>query len=504
MPRAAVDYNHLEIFIAMCKPMDNGWIHWMVLLVHPNDMRCTWLHCTGRPGDRDFTIDENKRYDSWSIEHHKYIGTVPASKYNSILREANKVPLQSCQLWVCYLMYRLEKKGYIKEGTFDHYMYDYTHRMNSNFLLFLLTHEFKMTFIQAADAIITDRGGVVENRHWVHAAIVDSTGKLLFSVGDPTRMTLARSAAKPIQALAILETPGFDNFNFDDADLALMCASHSSEEQHIARARSMLLKANATEADMRCGPHTPLSETVNRAWIKNDYTPSAICSNCSGKHAGMLAGAKALGAGIEDYHLPSHPIQSQVRRVFEELCYPEEKNVPWGLDGCNLPAPATSLRLLGKLYATVAASVDHTSKDDHGQDAATQLRTRSLSRIFNAMGQFPELVAGEGRFCTELMRAFPGELIGKLGADGCYGIGIRESEQTRNLGANGALGIGVKIEDGNISMLYAAVTEILRRLQIGIPKGHQALENFHSPKICNTVGVVTGHVSHSFRLHPAL
>ncbi|CAG8934790.1 unnamed protein product [Penicillium salamii] len=521
MPRApAVDYNHLEIFIAICKPNSIGWIHWIVLLVHPNAMRCTWIHCTGRPGDRKFSVDENKRFDSWGIEYHKYIGTVTTCKYDSILREAGKIPLQSCQLWACYLLYRLERKRYIKEGTFDHYMYDYTHRMNENygpgddvpfrmrrdfnFLLFLFTQKFKMTFIQAADAIITDRGGVVENRHWVHAAIVDSTGKLLFSVGDPTRMTLARSAAKPIQTLAILETPGFDNFNFEDADLALMCASHSSEEQHIARARSMLVKANATEADMRCGPHPPLSESVNRAWIKGDYTPSAICSNCSGKHAGMLAGAKALGAGIEDYHLPSHPIQSQVRRVFEELCSPDEKNVPWGLDGCNLPAPATSLRLLGKLYATVAASVDHTSEDYHGQNAATQLRTHSLSRIFNAMGQFPELVAGEGRFCTELMRAFPGQLIGKLGADGCYGIGIRESEQTRNLGANGALGIAVKIEDGDVSMLYAAVTEILRRLQIGTPKSHQALENFHSPKICNTVGVVTGHVSHSFRLHPAL
>ncbi|CAG7928563.1 unnamed protein product [Penicillium olsonii] len=364
----------------------------------------------------------------------------------------------------------------------------------------LLQNKFKMTFVQCSDTVTTDRGGVIENRHLVHAAIVDSTGKLLSSVGDPTRITLARSAAKPIQSLAILETGAFDKFDFDDADLALMCASHSSEEQHIARARTMLLKANANEADMRCGPHTPLSGAVNRAWIKSDYAPTAICSNCSGKHAGMLAGAKALGAETEEYHLPSHPIQLQVRRVFEELCYPDEKNVPWGLDGCNLPAPATSLRLLSKLYATVAASADQLDSDNIDRHTISQLRARSLARIYRAMSQFPELVGGEGRFCTELMRAFKGDLIGKLGADGCYGIGIRESEQTRKLGAKGALGIAVKIEDGNVDMLYAAVVEILKRLHIGTSETHQVLESFRSPKICNTVGVVTGHVSHSFRL----
>jgi L-asparaginase II len=350
--------------------------------------------------------------------------------------------------------------------------------------------------IKSSDVVVTDRGGIVENRHLVHAAVVDSTGKLLFSVGDPTRMTLSRSAAKPIQALAVLETGGVDQFDFDDADLALMCASHNSEEKHVSRARAMLKKVNASESDLQCGGHAALSDAVNRAWIKSDYVPTAACSNCSGKHVGMLAGAKALGTTTENYHLPSHPIQIQVRRVFEELCYPDEKNVPWGLDGCNLPAPATSLRLLGKIYAMIAASVDNVDRVDFDQSSTDQLCTRSLGRIYHAMGRYPDLVAGESRFCTELIRAFQGDLIGKLGADGCYGIGIRESEQTQKLGAEGALGISVKIEDGNINMLYAAVAEVLEQLQIGTPEMRQSLEAFHYPKICNTVGEVTGHVSH--------
>lgn len=108
-----------------------------------------------------------------------------------------------------------------------------------------------------ADFVATYRGGIVENRHAVHAAIVDATGKLLYTVGDSSRMTLARSAAKPAQALAIIETGAFDQFDFDEPDLALMCASNSSEERHIARARQMLSKAGVSESDLRCGGHTP-------------------------------------------------------------------------------------------------------------------------------------------------------------------------------------------------------------------------------------------------------
>ncbi|KAI9926057.1 hypothetical protein ASPWEDRAFT_130022 [Aspergillus wentii DTO 134E9] len=353
--------------------------------------------------------------------------------------------------------------------------------------------------IETTDAVVTDRGGIVENRHRVHAAVVDSNGKLLYAVGDPTRMTLARSAAKPFQALAILETGGFDQFGLDDADLALMCASHSSEDRHIAHAHAMLGKVDAKETDLQCGGHAALSEAANRVWIKNDYTPTAICNNCSGKHAGMLAGARALGAELEDYHLPAHPLQVHVRRVVEEVCEPDAKLVRWGLDGCNLPAPATPLYTLGKAYATLAAAADAVAADP-----TCDPQTQSLGRIYGAMAQYPELVGGEGRFCTDLATAFQGELIGKVGADGCYGVAIRASQETKRLGGDGALGIAVKIEDGNMDILYAAVAEILEQLQIGSPEMRNALDHFHYPKLCNTAGVVTGHVSHSFKVRSAL
>ncbi|KAH8701673.1 atypical L-asparaginase, rhizobium type [Talaromyces proteolyticus] len=346
------------------------------------------------------------------------------------------------------------------------------------------------------DCIITDRNGIIENRHEVHVAVIDSdTGRLLYSVGDPSRITLTRSAAKPAQALAVLETGALEQFGFDEADLALMCASHNSEERHLSRARSMLARVpGAREAHLRCGGHPALLESVNRTWIKNDFVPTAVCNNCSGKHVGMLAGAKAIGAGFEDYHLPTHPIQIRVKSVVRELSGSNSTTCKWGIDGCNLPAPALPLHLMAKLYGAFATAAGIENSKE------TKPREKALARIFNSMTQYPELVGGEGRFCTTLMEAYEGRLIGKVGAEGCYGVGIRASEDTRRLGASGAIGVAVKIEDGNLGILYSAVAEILEQLAIGTPEMRRKLDKFHKPAVLNTAGVITGHTSHLFTL----
>ncbi|OHE91705.1 hypothetical protein CORC01_12996 [Colletotrichum orchidophilum] len=347
------------------------------------------------------------------------------------------------------------------------------------------------------DFVVTDRGGIIENRHAVHAAVVDASGKVLYAVGNPSRMTLARSAAKPAQALAVLETPGFARYGFDGADIALTCASHNSEERHVARAKSMLAKVGAEESDLRCGGDHSICPVVNRSWIRADFTPTGINNNCSGKHAGMLGGAKALGAGFADYHLPHHPIQAKVKQVVQDLSGLSGDSLKWAIDGCNLPAPGQPLHSMGRLYAKFAAAADTIGK---GDDTAQPPRTKYMSDIYNAMATYPEMVGGNGRFCTALMEAFDGALIGKVGADGCYAIGIRGSGSTKKLGAEGAVGIAVKIEDGSLEILYAAVAEILEQLQIGTVEMRKQLASFQHLKRVNTMGVETGQALHAFTI----
>lgn len=334
------------------------------------------------------------------------------------------------------------------------------------------------------DLVINWRGDVIENSHIVHAAIVDSNNKILYSLGDPSRLTLARSAAKPFQALAILETGAAEKFGLDDADVALISGSHNCEEKHISRVKAMLQKVGVTEQDMNCGGHPSLSKVINTGWIKSDFVPTAVYSNCSAKHVGMLAAAKALGVGIENYHLPTHPVQLKIKKVHEEVAGLEPDGLRWVIDGCNAPSPALPLQNMALMYARLALASDHDEPS-----------TRNQKRLYHAMAAHPDMIGGDSRFCTDFMRSYPGFWVGKLGAEGCYGVGIRDSQQTRDLGAKGGLGIAVKIEDGNIDILYAALIEILTRLNLGPDEIREQLKKSYCTMARNTMGVETGHLS---------
>lgn len=353
-----------------------------------------------------------------------------------------------------------------------------------------------------AVAVTTWRGRSLENTHLAHIAVVDESGCLLAGFGDPSRFTLARSAAKPAQALAVVETGALERFGFDSADLALMCASHSSEARHVERAQAMLAKLGADEADLRCGPHAPLSDAVWRDWIRRGIEPSAVCSSCSGKHAGMLAGARAIGAALADYHLEAHPIQQRVKHVMAELCELPDEALEWGIDGCNLPTPAFPLDRLARLYMKLADAADRANPADAAStaSAACTPRVAALARLYHAMTGHPDLVAGEGRFCTRLMTAFEGRLVGKLGTDACYGVGIRAGKDTRRLGTAGAIGLAVKIEDGHVGVLAMVVCEVLARLAIGTPAQRAQLTAFHHPPMRNTRGIECGHAEFRFEL----
>ncbi|WPH00736.1 Hypothetical protein R9X50_00356600 [Acrodontium crateriforme] len=345
------------------------------------------------------------------------------------------------------------------------------------------------------------RGGINESTHQVSVAVVDTKGELLYFVGDASRVTLMRSAAKPAQALAILETGCFEKFALDEADLALMCASHSSEERHVQRARAILDKINASEGDFRCGGHASLSARVNRQWAIQGIKPGAVHNNCSGKHGGMLAGALALNAGTDGHEQPSHPMQRSVRRVVAELAGLDDDKVQWALDGCNLPTPALPLCNAAGIYALFATA--GSISEDMSCSEQEQTRTRNMARIFRAMSTYPELVGGQDRFCTDLMTAYKGELIGKVGAAGFYGIGIKASEQTRALGAKGGMGIAIKIADGNQDVLYAVAAEVLTRLEIGTGEMRSSLEKWRVPLQLNTADVVVGRLDHVYTLHDA-
>src|SRR5881394_1766619 len=155
------------------------------------------------------------------------------------------------------------------------------------------------------------RGSVVESRHTVHVAVVDSAGRLVSGAGEPEYRTFWRSAAKPFQAQPLVQDGVVERLRLTRQDLALACASHSSAPAQVALVREFLQKIGCSERDLLCGPHRPLSEPVAKDYETRGVRLTAVYSNCSGKHAGMLALAKHRGWPTEFYTRLEHPVQQR-------------------------------------------------------------------------------------------------------------------------------------------------------------------------------------------------
>jgi L-asparaginase II len=315
------------------------------------------------------------------------------------------------------------------------------------------------------------RGSLVESVHPISAAVVDSTGRLLASVGDPDLATFWRSAAKPFQSLPLVADGAADAFGFDAPELALACASHSSERVHLDTADRMLRKAGCAEEDLACGPHPPLSPQVAEMVARSGTTLTPRWSNCSGKHAGMLAVARHAGWPTRGYERAEHPVQ---RRVLEEVarwCEVPAADITVAVDGCTAACFGLGLRQMAAAYARFAAS----------SESAPQ-------RLRRAMTGHPVLVAGTGRLCTDLMNAGQGEIIAKVGAEGVYSAAH----------AGSGIGITLKVEDGDMRSAPVALLGVLRALVTGgilpsLPALDAPLVARHAEiQTCNTRGAVTG------------
>ena len=312
------------------------------------------------------------------------------------------------------------------------------------------------------------RGEFLECVHRGHAAVAGPDGELIEAWGDPSLTILPRSSCKMLQALPLAEA----GVEAAPERLALACASHEGALIHTSRAADWLAAIGATEEDYRCGPQMPADEAARTALIRERRAPGQIHNNCSGKHAGFLALARHVGAG-PDYVDPAHPVQRAVRAAFEEVT--GETSPGYAIDGCSAPNFACTLAGLARAMAAFAAARE------------TDARGRAMVRLREAMTAHPELVAGEGRACTELMRGMraAGRPVAiKTGAEGVF-VAIIPGPRP--------LGVALKVEDGATRASECAVAAILARIGALDPASPAARARMDAP-ILNRRGIVTGKV----------
>jgi L-asparaginase II len=315
------------------------------------------------------------------------------------------------------------------------------------------------------------RGGIVESRHRGSFAVVDQGGGLVVGVGETTRPVFPRSAIKAFQALPMVETAG-DRFGFTDAEIALACASHAGEPEHVRLARSMLAKLELSEADLECGPHWPTDAVAQRALAASGEGAGRIHNNCSGKHAGMLALALALGADPKGYTQPSHPVQRTVAATLRELCGIDPDGQPCGTDGCSVPTWALPLWALAQGFSRFATGA-----------GLSPGRKRAARRILAVVRAHPFLVAGSGRFCTRLMEAVPRAFV-KTGAEGVFCGAVPHA----------GFGIAVKCDDGAARAAEVIMAALLAHLPVWTAEEEARLRGFTAVELTNWAGLEVGRI----------
>jgi L-asparaginase II len=315
------------------------------------------------------------------------------------------------------------------------------------------------------------RGDAIESVHYGSVAVVDSDGRLLFAAGDPHALTFTRSALKPLQALPFVRDGGPERFGFDQAQVALLCASHAGEPRHVDAVADMLARAGNAPDDLACGAHVPGFYDSRGEVPPPPYSP--LAHNCSGKHAGMLACCVMHGWRKHDYLAFDHPLQQEIRGAVARFAGIAEEGLRAGIDGCSAPNYAMPLANLAWAFARLA-----TAGEDDPQFGPAPARLR------DAMLAHPEMVSGEGRSDLLLSLAGAGDWIAKIGAEGVQAIGVRGR----------GLGIAIKVADGSKRGLFPSVVAVLDQLGL-LDNGRRArLAAMREPTVANYRGTPTGSV----------
>jgi L-asparaginase II len=326
---------------------------------------------------------------------------------------------------------------------------------------------------------VTFRGGHPENIHFGSFAVVNAQGQVLASAGDIRSPLFSRSSLKPFQAMPLIARAA-DRLGLEDADIALLCASHSGEPIHTARVTSLLAKIGASERSLACGCHTPYFYAATGQTPTPGDTYSRLQHNCSGKHTGMLLLAHALAEPLEGYLDAGHAVQAEIAQSVSHFCGVPVGQLVRGIDGCSAPNYAVPLTALAHAFAKLTL----TQEDP--------LYGNAPLRIARAMTRHPELVSGRGRNDLVLMTAGRGDWVSKVGADGVQAIASFSR----------GMAIAAKCSDGNLTALMVAMVSALDQLGWADDECRAALAALLPSPMKNAAGIEVGEMRSVLRLHP--
>ncbi len=293
---------------------------------------------------------------------------------------------------------------------------------------------------------------------------------MLGTAGDPSFLTVWRSCAKPFQLFAFVESGGFDACGWGSEELALACASHGGEPEHVALASRMLESIGLEEGDLACGAHEPLSRRGVRLMHQAGLSPSRLHNNCSGKHAGMLAFARGQSWSTLGYERLGHEVQDRALAQIAKWSGSPRDDMELMVDGCGVVAVALPLGALASAFARLGAAAAR------GEEVPV--------RIFASIAEHPFLFGGTDRFDTVLIEETRGRLISKVGAEGVHAVSIPAE----------GIAVAIKVEDGATRAQHPALLKLLQLLGVLPEELSPRLSAFARTPIMNTRHELVGEV----------
>ncbi len=315
------------------------------------------------------------------------------------------------------------------------------------------------------------RKGIVESVHRGSAVVVDTSGNVVFSIGDADRSIYPRSAIKPLQALPILESGAAEQFNLSLKEISLSCASHNSEDIHVDTVTQWLNRLDLGVENLECGKAFPSYQKAAHQLIREGKDSSKAHHNCSGKHSGMLTLARHLSPQVQGYSAHAHVVQQTWMKTMSELIDEDVSKMHWEQDGCGLPAIYMPMNKLALAFARFSEPEKQSDK-----------RAAAMKKIIEALTQHPEMIAGSERCCSALIKETQGKIIAKLGAEAVYAGVIPHLN----------LGFALKIDDGSIRGCEVALGALLNKLSALSDDENMRLKDFFNPSIVNSLNHVTG------------
>jgi L-asparaginase II len=284
-----------------------------------------------------------------------------------------------------------------------------------------------------APVAITRRSGCDESVHFGVVVGLAANGEVEFAVGDPTTAVYPRSSNKPMQAVGMVRA----GLQLPPELLALVCASHDGTPMHLAAARRILAMAGLDERSLANTAGLPLDDAAAEVVLRAGGRHTPLQMNCSGKHSGMLVTSAINGWPIDaSYLLPDHPLQQHITAVIDDLAGEQHSHI--GVDGCGSPAHVISLLGLSRGFRSIATGSAGAAGD----------------AVYTAMTTHPEMVGGERRDVTHLMRSVRG-LMAKDGADGVFAAALPDGRA-----------VAIKIADGGNRARPPVMVAALRALGI--------------------------------------